>query len=33
MFFSALTKNLHWKILIKNLVTIKKQDGIKDEQF
>ena len=26
-------KNLTWKILFKNLVTLKKWDGVKDEKF
>ena len=30
MFFSILTKNLYWEIFIKNLVTFKKWDVIKD---
>ena len=29
MFFSILTKNLNWEILIKNLVTFKRWDGIR----
>ena len=33
MFFSILTKNLNWKILVKNLVTFKKWNGIKNEHF
>ena len=33
MFFSVITKNLNWEILTKNLVTFKKQDGVKDEIF
>ena len=34
MFFSALTKNLNWEILLtKNLVTFKRQDEIKDKKF
>ena len=32
MFFSAITKNLNWEILTKNLVTFKRSDGVKDEQ-
>ena len=28
MFFSVITKNLNWEILIKNLVTFKRWDGI-----
>ena len=27
-----MTKNSNWEILPKNLVTFKKQDGIKDEK-
>ena len=33
MFFSVLTKNSNQDILTKNLVTFKKQDGVKDESF
>ena len=33
MFFSAITKNLNWKILTENLVTFKIWDGVKDEKF
>ena len=33
MFLSVITKNLNWEILTKNLVTFKKWDGVKDEQF
>ena len=33
IFFSILTKNLTRKILIKNLVTFKRSNGIKDENF
>ena len=33
MFFSAITKNLNWEILIKNLVPFKSWDGVKDEKF
>ena len=29
MFFSLITKNSNWEILTKNLVTFKRQDGIK----
>ena len=28
-----ITRNLNWKILIKNLVTFKRWDGVKDEKF
>ena len=33
MFFSAITKNLNWEILTKNLVTFKRWDGVKEEKF
>ena len=33
MFFSVITKNSNWEILPKNLVTFKRQDGIKDEKL
>ena len=33
MFFSVITKNLNWEILTKNLVTLKRWDGVKDEKF
>ena len=33
MFFSILTKNLNREILIKNLVTFKRWNGIMDENF
>ena len=33
MFFSVITKNLHREILTKNLVTFKKWNGVKDENF
>ena len=33
MFFSVITKNLNWEILAKNLVTFKRWDEVKDEQF
>ena len=34
MFFSVITKNLNWEILsTKNLVTSKRQDGVKDEKL
>ena len=32
MFFSVITKNLNWEILIKNSVTFKKWDRVKDEK-
>ena len=31
--FLCLTKNSHWEILTKTLVTFKRWDGIKDEKF
>ena len=33
MIFSAITKNLNWEILAKNLATFKTWDGNKDEKF
>ena len=33
MFLSVITKNLNWEILTKNLVTFKRQNGVKDEKF
>ena len=33
LFFSVITKNLNWGILIKNLATIKRWDGVKHEEF
>ena len=33
IFFSAITKNSNWDILAKNLVTFKRQDGVKDENL
>ena len=33
MFFPAITKNLNWEILTKNLVIFKRWDGFKDEKF
>ena len=33
MFFSVITKKLNWGILIKNLVTFKRWDRVKDEKF
>ena len=33
MFFSVITKKLNWEILTKNLVTFKRWDGVKDENF
>ena len=31
--FSVITKNLNWEVLIKNLVTAKRWDAVKDETF
>ena len=31
--FIAITKNLNFQVLTKNLVTFKRQDGVKDEKF
>ena len=33
MFFSVIAKNLNWEILTENLVTFKRWDGVKDENF
>ena len=33
MFLPVITMNLNWDILTKNLVTFKRWDGVKDEQF
>ena len=33
MFFSFITKNLNWEILTKNLNTLKRWEGVKDEKF
>ena len=33
MFFSVITKNLNWEVLTKNLVTFKRWDGVKNENF
>ena len=33
MFLSVITKNLNWEILIKNLVTFKRWDGVKNEKL
>ena len=33
IFFSAKTKNSNWEILVNNLVTFKKWDGVKDEKI
>ena len=32
MFFSVITKNLNWEILIENF-NFKRWDGVKDEKF
>ena len=32
MFFFVINKKVNWEILIKNLVTFKRQDGTKDEE-
>ena len=33
MLLSVITKNLNWEISTKNLVTFKRWDGVKNEQF
>ena len=33
MFFSVVTKNSNWEILTKNLVTLQRWDGVKDEKL
>ena len=33
MYLSIIAKNLNWEMLTKNLVTFKRQDGVKDEKF
>ena len=33
MFFSAITKNLNWKTLTKNLTSFKRQNDFKEEKF
>ena len=33
MFVSVITKNSNWEISVKNLVTFKKSDRVKDEKF
>ena len=33
MFFSVITENLNWNILIKNLVSFNRWNGVKDEKF
>ena len=33
IFFSVITKNLNWEILIKNLITFKGQMGLKMKNF
>ena len=32
MFFSAITKNLNWEVLTKNLVTLKRWGRVKAEK-
>ena len=32
MFFSAITKNLNWEVLTKNLVTFRRWNGVRDEK-
>ena len=32
-YFSVMTKNSNWEILLTNLVTFKRQDGTKDEKL
>ena len=33
MFLSVMTKNLNWEILTKDVVTLKRWAGVKDEKF
>ena len=33
MFFSVITKNSNCQIVTRNLVTFKRQDGVKDEKL
>ena len=33
MLCSVVTKNSYWAILTKNLVTFKREDGVKDEKL
>ena len=33
MSLPVITKNLNWEILTNNLVTFKRWDGVKDENF
>ena len=33
MSFSVITKNLNWEIFSENLVTFKRQGGVKDEKL
>ena len=33
MFFYVITKNLNWEILTKNLITFKRWDAVKGENF
>ena len=32
-YFSLITKNWNWEILTENLVTFRREDGVKDENF
>ena len=32
-YFSVIKKNSNWEIFSKNLVTFKRQDGVKDEKL
>ena len=33
MFFSFVSNKLNWEVFAKNLVTFKKRDGVKGENF
>ena len=33
MFCSVITKNSNWEILTKNLVTLKRKDGVKNKKL
>ena len=33
MFFPVITKNSNWEILTKNLVSFKREDGVKNERL
>ena len=33
MFFSVITKDLNWEILTKNLITFKRWQEVKEENF